>query len=464
MNKDSKLASSFRDPSGYLFLKNGTLYRQINQPYKDHFNKLHDSGLYDLLLKKGWITPYEEAEIDFHDSELAYKVIQPEKLPFISYPFEWSFSQLKDAALLTLKIQKAALKHGMSLKDSSAYNIQFHTSSGKPILIDTLSFEIYQQGQPWVAYRQFCQHFLGPLALMAHTDIRLNQLARIYIDGPPLSLISKLLPAKTRMNFSLLSHIHLHARAQDRYADSSGSQSSTTMSQTNLLALIDNLERTTQKLVWQPGGTEWGGYYQDTNYSDEAQSSKANLVKEFINRLSPDYVWDLGANTGLFSRIAQQAGALTIAFDIDPAAVELNYLETKSNKENQLLPLLLDLTNPSPSLGWDNHERESLFDRPKPDLIMALALIHHLAISNNVPLAMIASMFSKLAPWLLIEFVPKEDSQVQRLLSTREDIFDSYNQAGFELAFQSYYELIDVKPIKSSARHLYLFKRRENPR
>jgi len=462
MSDTSKLPSSFRDPNGFLFTKAGDLYRQINLAYKENYQQLHASGLYEALVKKGWMIPYSEVPIESDHPQLVYKVVQPERLGFISYPYEWSFSQLKDAARLTLKIQKTALKYGMSLKDSSAYNIQYDPSTGRPVLIDTLSFETYQDGQPWVAYRQFCQHFLGPLALMAYTDVRLNQFARIYIDGAPLSLVSRLLPTKTRLNFGLLSHIHLHSKAQTRFADNSQKQASQSMSKTNLLALIDNLERTTVRLAWTPEGTEWGNYYLDTNYSEEAHLHKQALVKECLAKASPAMVWDLGANTGLFSRISSSSGVRTIAFDIDPAAVELNYLQIKKDRETNLLPLLLDLTNPSPSLGWNNQERDSIAQRSKPDLVMALALIHHLAISNNVPLEMIASMFSKLAPWLIIEFVPKEDSQVQRLLATREDIFDQYHQQGFEQAFQKFYDLVSITEIKTSTRKLYLFKRTEN--
>jgi hypothetical protein len=460
MNKTEKLSASFRDPNGFLFTEDGVLYRQINHKYQANYQHLHESGLYDFLIKKGWMTSYAEVDHPGSQPERTYKVVKPHQLAFISYPYEWSFSQLKDAALLTLKIQKAALKYSMSLKDSSAYNIQFDLSTGKPVLIDTLSFEIYNEGQPWVAYRQYCQHFLGPLAMMAHTDISLSLLSRVYIDGPPLPLVSKLLPGKTKRNFGLLSHIHAHARAQDRYADKQESTGSQKMSKNNLLAIIDSLERSTQKLTWQSGGTEWGDYYRDTNYIDNALENKKKLVEDFIQQASPNTVWDMGANTGLFSRIASDAGIPTIAFDIDPTAVELNYQKTKSDKGQNMLPLILDLTNPSPDLGWANQERDSLFSRQQPDLIMALALVHHLAISNNVPLEMVAEMFSRLSPWLMIEFVPKEDSQVQRLLSTRQDIFEHYHREGFEAAFQQYYDLKSVEEIAQSARTLYLFLRK----
>ncbi len=196
---DEPVAASFRDPSGFLFSRNGALYRQINRVYADDYDHLISSGLYDQLVKSGLLIPHREVSEKPVYPELAVKVIQPELVPFISYPYEWSFSQLKDAALATLAIQKRSIKAGMSLKDASAYNIQF--INGKPTLIDTLSFEIYKEGKPWDAYRQFCQHFLAPLALMARVDVRLGQLLRVFIDGIPLDLASRLLPASTRAKF-----------------------------------------------------------------------------------------------------------------------------------------------------------------------------------------------------------------------------------------------------------------------
>lgn len=458
------LPASFRDPNGFLFRHEGILYRQINQSYRDNYLRLIESGLYDRLTGDQKLIPHQEAAVSPPAPETAYKIIRPEELTLITYPYEWSFSQLKDAARLTLSIQKQALKAGLSLKDSSAYNIQYLLESGKPILIDTLSFEIYPEGSPWVAYRQFCQHFLAPLALMAYTDIRLNQLLRIYIDGVPLDLASQLLPRRTRFNFGLLSHIHLHAAAQKRYSGADVRQAAGTrsMSKTNLLGLIDNLERTIQKLTWQPSGTEWGDYYQDTNYTDQALEEKKALVANLIQEVGPKMVWDLGANTGLFSRLASREGIPTVSFDVDPAAVEKNYLDLKDRRDKNLLPLALDLTNPSPAIGWNNNERESLSQRAAPDLVIALALIHHLAISNNLPFEQIAAYFSSLAPWLVIEFVPKPDSQVQRLLASRQDIFPRYTPEGFEAAFGRYYHLQSSHSIAGSQRCLYLMKRREN--
>jgi len=344
------------------------------------------------------------------------------------------------------------------LKDASAYNIQFH--SGRPILIDTLSFELYQEGLPWVAYRQFCQHFLAPLALMAQRDVRLSQLLRVYIDGLPLDLASKLLPGRTRLNLGLMAHIHAHAEAQRRYAGKAVEPlaSGRRMGKMALLGLVDSLETTINGLAWQPEGTEWGDYYDSTNYSPAAFEHKKQLVRQYLERIQPATVWDMGANTGEFSQLAVEAGALAVAFDIDPGAVEKNYLSCKANKTSNMLPLVMDLTNPSPAIGWQNNERLSLLGRAPAQVVLALALVHHLAISNNVPLPQLAAFFNSLGRWLVVEFVPKQDSQVQRLLASRQDIFPDYRRESFETALSGYYRIHEAEEIRDSKRVLYLAK------
>jgi hypothetical protein len=461
-NKTS-LGASFRDPSGFLFSRGGILYRQVNRAYETDFSRLIESGLYEKLVKAGLLVSHTEVNVPPADASLAFKIIQPERVPFISYPYEWSFSQLKDAALATLSIQKRALKAGMSLKDASAYNIQF--VNGKPILIDTLSFEIYREGKPWDAYRQFCQHFLAPLALMAHVDIRLGQLLRVYIDGIPLDLASRLLPASTRLNFGLLTHIHIHASAQTRYADAdvkriSASTDQRGMNRNAFIGLVESLEGAVKKLTWKPADTEWGNYYEITNYTDSAFSHKKEIISGWVKDIAPASVWDLGANNGEFSRLASALGIPTVAWDIDPSAVEQDYLRIKSEKEQNLLPLLLDLTNPSPALGWANEERDSLGQRGPADTVFALALIHHLAISNNVPLPRLADFFAGVCRWLIIEWVPKSDSQVQKLLRTRKDIFDQYTRGGFEFAFETRFHIRESVDVNQSERRMYLLERK----
>jgi hypothetical protein len=458
----SILPSSFRDPDGYLFWSDGVLLRAVNESYRENYKLLLNSGLYDKLIENRLLIPHKE--VDTNNDVPAWITLQPEPIKFISYPYEWCFSQLKEAALLTLDIQSIALEYGMSLKDASAYNIQFHQCC--PIFIDSLSFEPYSEGKPWVAYRQFCQHFLAPLTLMAKKDVRLGQLMRNHIDGLPLDLAGKLLPKRSWLNLGIMMHLHMHARTQRSFSDSHSTPSKTvsklsTVSRVGLIGLLEGLRKTIAKLEWNPGNTEWGDYYNDTNYSDKAFEAKRHHVEEFLDNAGPQQeVWDLGANIGLFSRIASEKGFFTIAFDIDPSSVEINYRQVRKIGETTLLPLLLDLTNPSPGIGWNGTERESLVDRGPVDCIMALALIHHLSISNNVPFDKVASFFAQLCrKCLIIEFVPKSDSQVQRLLRSRTDIFVNYDQDHFEKAFTQFFSIERAEPIEGSERMLYLMKR-----
>ena len=460
MKNNGRLGASFRDPNGFIFIRGGKLYRQVNQSYASEYASLMESGLYTKLTKAGLLVEHAETKVTPAEPSLAFKVIQPENVSFISYPYEWPFSLLKEAALKTLAIQRHALKAGMTLKDASAYNMQFFW--GKVVLIDTLSFDMYHEGEPWVAYRQFCQHFLAPLALMSYTDVRLNQLLKIYIDGIPLDLASSLLPFRTRLDFGLITHLHIHARLQKGGTSQTSQRriSSGKMTKQAMLGLIDSLEKTVKKLKWTPAGTEWGDYYNITNYSEAGFQHKQKLVSEWISQVEPSLVWDLGANDGTFSRLASERGILTVAFDVDPAAVEQNYRQVEAKKERNIIPLLLDLTNPSPAIGWHNREREALLDRAPADMLLALALVHHLAISNNVPLPHLADFFADMGKWLVIEFVPKFDSQVQKLLANRKDIFSAYTRESFEEAFQRCFSIRESVAVEDSERCLYLMEKR----
>jgi len=460
MTNNQPLPGSFRDPSGFLFFRDGSLYRQVNQTYREDYDLLLKSELYRKLADNRLLVSHREVDIPPADPTRVYKIIQPEVMPFISYPYEWCFSQLKDAALLTLEIERVALDCGMTLKDASAYNIQF--KDGKPIFIDTLSFTRYIEGEPWTAYRQFCQHFLAPLALMRYSDIRLSGLLRNYIDGIPLDLAAALLPWRTKATFSLLSHIHLHAKSQQHYAERTTKPTRGRMSLLARRGLVENLTTVVRRLQWNPRGTEWADYYGDTNYSATALEHKKQLVIEFLAASEPKSVWDLGGNVGMYSRLAADRGIMTLSFDLDPGAVEKNYRECVTEGRTNLLPLVIDLTNPSPGIGWGGTERMSFFERAPADTVMALALVHHLAISNNVPLSDIARLFHQLGAWLIVEFVPKDDSQVRRLLVTREDIFVDYTREKFEESFAHCYTIERAEPIADSKRTLYLMRARRD--
>ncbi len=455
------LSSSFRDPSGFLFEQGGKVLRQVNKSYQIEYDLLMGSGLYASLTKKGLLIPHEEIA---QENDESYRTIEPTQIPYISYPYEWSFSQLKDAALLTLDVQIEALKYGMSLKDASAYNVQFY--QGDPVFIDTLSFDRYQEDSAWVAYRQFCQHFLAPLALIARQDHRQSRLLQCFIDGIPLDLASRMLPNGTWLKYSLLAHIHLHAKSQRQYDDMGRDQKhtpKTTVSRVQLDGLLASLRTAVQSLTWKHSVTEWGNYYQDTNYIDDSMEHKEQLVAKYLatcEKSDQAIAADFGANTGRFSRIAVDQGFLVLAHDIDAVAVDKNYRDARSNSETSILPLIQDLSSPSPSIGWANQERMSFVDRHDVDVGMALALIHHLHLSNNVPLDRIAEFFSNVCKALIIEFVPKSDSQVIRLLSTREDIFPNYTLSGFEEAFSRYFRIIESELIRDSERTLYLLEKK----
>ena len=453
------VSGSFRDPSGFVFRRGGILYRQVNKSYKDNYDLLMSSGLYRELTEKGLLVAHREIDAPPVQKEIAYKVIQPDPVPFVSYPYEWCFSQLKDAALATLEIQKIALQFGMVLKDASAFNILF--IGCRPVFIDSLSFEAYEKGLPWVAYRQFCQHFFSPVALMSMKDLSLGRLLSIFLDGIPLDLTSKLLPVRSRFKMSVLTHIHLHAKAQSKYQGKAmRPEHKGRVSKMGLLGIIDSLESSIRKMALKKGKTVWGDYYNATNYSTESFDHKKAIVDGFIKRAAPRNLWDLGANTGMFSKIASENKVQTVSFDSDPIAIERMYLECRNVKENKILPLMMDLTNPSAAIGWASHERMSFVERGPVDMVMALALIHHLAIGNNVPIESIAEFFGRLCRFLIIEFVPKQDSQVQHMLASREDIFNKYTIEVFEHEFSRLFNIIDTVNVKDSARTMYLMENR----
>ena len=447
---------SFRDPSGFVFTRDGTLYRQVNRSFKASFDAFIGSGLYKDLVDEGLLVPHRDAPLTLAASSDACAVLEPERIPFVSYPYEWSFGQLRDAALLTLAIQERALRHDFVLRDASAYNVQFR--DGRPLFIDTLSFEPREDGSPWVAYHQFCEHFLVPLVLMSRRDVRSGMLLRSYLDGIPLELGSHLLPRKTWLSPGILFHIHLHAKAQARYADTAVAGTNgrrPAMKRDAVLALVGGLRSCIEGLEWAPAGTEWADYAGDNSYSEAASRSKREIISRTVGSYGARMVWDLGANTGEYSRAAREVAPQVVAFDIDPAAVERNYRRVRSAGETGILPLLLDLGNPSPAQGWAHTERLSLEQRGPADVVLALALVHHLAIGRNLPLDRIASFLSRLGRALVIEFVPKDDVQVQRLLRNRADVFPGYSVGGFEEAFRRHFRIDGVQPIAESGRSVY---------
>ncbi|MBS1760605.1 MAG: SAM-dependent methyltransferase [Bacteroidetes bacterium] len=457
-NSTSHHPSSYRDPSGFVFEVGGVYYRQVNYVYQKHYDEFIKSNCYKYFTEKGILIAHEEtAEIDLND-EACYKILKPEQINFITYPWEWSFDMLKDAALLTLQIAGASLQFGMTLKDATPFNIQWH--KGKLIFIDTLSFEIYNPQAPWIAYSQFCETFLAPLLLMHHTKKPLQSLMLAWPDGIPLDIAKALLPQKTKFSLHTYLHIHLHSKIATK---SSGSKTHhTKFSKQKFINLLSSLEILIKKLKAPDSKTTWSNYYDEAAQRDGYLENKKALVEEYLTQLNDvKTAIDLGANDGQFSKLLAFRKISTITSDFDATCINHLYHAINEEKEFNIQPLVLDVKNPSPSIGFNNKERSSFLKRAKFDLTLALALIHHLAIGKNIPLTMIADFFASIAPNLIIEFVPKEDEKVKMMLSGKKDIYINYSEAAFEKAFSKHYLVVSKKTVGNSNRSLYLMKRNE---
>jgi hypothetical protein len=454
--------ASFRDPAGCVVYQDGVLKRLVTAAGIGDYRRLMSSGLYERLIGEGLLIPHREEAASRSWPDGAQSVLLPEVVPYISYPYEWSFGQLRDAALLTLRVAELALAHGMSLKDASAFNVQFRGC--RPVFIDTLSFE-RNDGGPWPAYNQFCRHFLAPLLLMKYAWPGLAPFWRASLDGFPLEFASALLPASTYLRFGSLLHIHMHARSQRKHATpAAGRRESAAQpprGRDSKGPLIGSLRATVQNIEPRALKTEWSDYYGEADhYSKDASEAKRAGVAEVVGRLKPRLVYDLGGNTGEFSRLVTSLGADCVCFDMDPLCVHANYERSRREGDIHMLPLVMDLSNPTPGLGFDLRERLSLFERPQAELLLALALIHHLRITCNVPFRRIAAFLARLGSRLLLEWVPRDDPKVRAMLSYRRDTFPDYSQEGFLAAFGEHFEMEQAHAIAGSSRTLYLFRRR----
>ncbi len=449
-----KHPSSYRDPSGFLFYHEETLYRQVNQFFKDDFEQFISGGLYQHLVNKNLLLSHKTIDHNFTGSSNWHQTLEPEKIPFISYPYEWCFDMLKDAALVTLQAAKEAMDHGMMLKDASAYNVQWH--KGKMIFIDTLSFEKYDPAKPWIAYRQFCEHFLAPLALMHYLKLPLQNLLLGYPDGIPLAIAKKLLPAKSKFNLNIFLHLHLHASISGK--PSQKTRVEKPFSSTKLKNLLRSLEEAVQSFSLKTTSGVWSGYYDEAFQREDYVVQKKQVIENWISRLEVRSAIDVGANEGEFSELLARKNIDTISADFDHYSINQLYNRVKQDNIPRILPLIMDFTNPSPAIGVNNQERTSFLQRVKTDLVIALAVIHHLAIGKNLPFESIAQMLSAMGNYLIIEFVPKADDKIQLMLQQKKDVYLDYCEEHFLNAFGSKYRIIESKKIGDSERILYLMK------
>ncbi|MCX7862778.1 MAG: hypothetical protein N2449_07260 [Bacteroidales bacterium] len=438
---------SFRDPSSCIFKENHQIFRRIRPSYLETYYSLRNSNFFDILQKKHLLIEHTEVSTEPHNF-----IIKPITIPFISYPYEWSFSQLKDAALLTLKIQYEALLHNFTLKDASAFNVQF--IGNKPIFIDTTSFEVYENGKPWVAYKQFCEHFLSPLLLSKYTHRSISHWWYFNLDGIPLNITHKLLSFRSYFNSLSLFHIHAHS-----YNINKPSQNITTkptnyyISKEKLLKLIEHLYENISVLSIK-NNSYWNNYYKTCTYDAETLNDKLQFLTTHISKNNTNFLLDLGCNNGYFANKLSSNNIYTIAIDNDEQVIDFFYknLSTKTH----ILPLVVNIVNPTPALGWKNKERNSFLDRiGTKNITLALAIVHHLRIGHNIPLIEIAHFLASVSQQLFIEFVPKDDQQVKLLLQNKQDVYHDYYLEHFENIFQQYFHIHDKKKLSNSNRILY---------
>ena len=465
-----QVESSFRDFSGTVYQReDGQVVRTVNQCFKPVWECIEQSGLFPELIAAGRMISFSElpeAAAGTADNAV-WKWLLPEQVPFISYPYEWSFAQLKDAALLTLDVQLEALRKDLSTVDASAYNVQFIGAAAK--FIDLLSFDVYMEGSVWQGYRQFCMHFLAPLALQKYFP-DLHRLPQLWIDGIPLETTSALLPFSSRLKPGLQMHVHMHARAEKKYADAPASAAKvrqTKISKSGLASVVESLQGTVRSLQPYSAETEWENYYTDTNYSDAAEADKLQTVNRLaaacLKKNRHSLAVDLGANTGKYSRILAKHADYVLAADIDPKAVGAHYQSLQQQHSANILPLVIDAANPSGAIGWANAERASFSERVKADALAVLALVHHLRITAGIPFARQAAWFSKLLKpggHLIIEFIGKEDSQIQRLLAARDDIFEDIMEDAFLKAFAQEFRVLERVPLENKTRIMFLLGKR----
>jgi hypothetical protein len=445
---------SYRDPVARVVKKQDGWYRYIFKSYQKEFDHLTQSGLYQELVEKGLMICHEELPTD-NDDPTIYKLIKPDQILFQSYPFEWSYSQWQKAILAFLEINTITLRYGMILKDATPFN--FYLSNGKAVLLDTSSFIFFSKNDPWVAYKQFCEEFLGPVALMHFNGALWSGITKTYLRGLPLAFVSKQLSRASWLNLTCLLHIHWHARFTQKETNKKVQKGFDTEKLLSLLGMIRSSISSWKKPYQFKD--HWPAYYQQDfeNYLVE----KEKVIVNWLLETKPKTVIDLGANTGRFAVIAAKHAKYVIALDKDETCIDLIENEIEHRFLNNITALVGDLAQPTPDLGVLNKEYTSIFARGKSDMALGLALIHHLCIEMNISLNQVAEMFSTFTDgFAVVEFIPTEDERVVQLLANRGDIFTDYNEENFIKSFSIYFNLLNDVELTSSKRKLFLWQKR----
>jgi hypothetical protein len=456
---------SFRDRHSRVLRSDGRVIRVLDATAAAEWQALAKSPFLSEAMAQGRVVPTREIDLArAGTSDPRWTLaLEHDRIPFLSWPYEWSFGMLKDAARLHLQLLVESLDAGFTMKDGSAYNLQWVGAS--PSFIDLGSFEQWKSGAPWAGYRQFCQLMLFPLMVQAHLDIDFQPLLRGSLEGLDVGFVNKTFGLSRRSRKGVFTHVYLQSALTDRVSntrrdirkDLASAGFNQELVKSNARRMLGLIE----KLDWGRSRSEWGDYTEEHNYSDEDHQKKAQFVRDAAARENAELCWDLGANTGQFSAIAAEHSTQVIAADIDALAVERHYQHLKTHGPGNILPLVYNVADPSPGLGWRGLERPALEERGRPELILALALVHHLVISVNLPMAELIAWFAGLTRRaLVIEFVAREDDMVQRLLRNREDQYHDYHPEFLKACLEQHFTIQASLTVNQANRSLYYCRKR----
>lgn len=456
----SYASGSFRDRGARVFHSGERVLRALSATALSDWRSIANRPFFAHLQSRGDIVPTREVppqeQAALRAPPWAAALLEHRPVPFWSYPYEWCFGMLRDAALLHLRILHAALPEGVILKDASPYNVQFQ--GFRPLFIDIGSFTLHRADQPWTAYRQFCELMLIPLFLQAYRGIDLQPVLRGELEGVPIDQASRWFSGRDWLRPGVVAHVVLHGwlqrwaqRGTERTADSlQASGFTVALIQRN----VERLRRLVERLRWQPRRTTWTEYDAAQPHVQLDRDTKAELVRRVCAARHRKLVWDLGSNLGQYARIAAEFADTVVAMDQDHGCVELLYRDLQRHGPDNILPLRIDLANPSPALGWRGRERLRLEDRGRPELTLCLGLIHHLVIGANLPLDEVVDWFGDLTRELVLEFPLKSDPLVQRLLRNKADQYHDYSLEALESSLRQRFDVVERVRLPSGARVL----------
>lgn len=462
---------SFKDPSGRVYLVGDRtdrrrVVRGLTATTAATVERLLAEPLFQRMLADGDVAntqvlcPDDPVAAAVMDRGWA-SVLEHEAVDFPTWPYEWPFGMLKDAALLQLRLLEQCVRAGWMLKDATPFNIQW--VGNRPVFIDIPSFVPREDGEYWQGYRQFCSMFLIPLMLTAHLRIPYQPLLRSCLEGVPPEVATRYFRGLQRFKRGVPSHVWFPSKVEGwmRTRDGASRSSSSTrrQSETSLLALLDGLARLVTGLSYRPAApSDWSRYSETHSYTQSDLERKKAFVEEHTRACHPHLLWDLGANTGTFSRIAAQHSGIVIAVDGDHAASDVLYRETREGRERNIIPLVMDLANPSPGQGWAGHERAPFLGRRSPDMALCLALIHHLRVTANVPVSLLVNWLRSLDATVIVEFIKREDEMFAKLAENKREDYADYTLENFQSEADKYFTVRDSVELKAGKRVLFLLE------